>query len=60
MLLKDIPTEVSKSDVISYSEDTMFIPYIEDFDKLSPEDKIQKYSSMSVTKELIKILEEVS
>lgn len=58
--LKDIPTEVSKSDVISYSEDTMFIPYIEDFDKLSPEDKIQKYSSMSVTKELIKILEEVS
>lgn len=58
--LKDVPEDVDNSKVISYSEESMYIPYIQDFDKLSPEDKIQKYSSMSVTKELIKHLEEVN
>lgn len=57
--LKDVDDSISKRDIISYSEETMFIPYIEKFDSLSTESKIQKYSSMSVTKELIKYLEEV-
>lgn len=57
--LKDVDAGISYSDVISYEDSTMYIPYIEDFNTLSPEDKIQKYSSMNVTKELIKHLEEV-
>lgn len=57
--LKDVPENISKHNIISYNDDTLFIPYIEDFNKLSPEDKIQKYSSMNVTKSLIKYLEEV-
>lgn len=52
--VKDLP----KENIISYDESTMFIPYIENFDGLSPEDKVQKYSSMNVTKQLIKLLEE--
>lgn len=58
--LKDINSEVPRNKVISYDEETLFIPYIENFNTLSPEDKVQKYSSMSVTKELIKYLEEVN
>ena len=58
--LKDIDSNINKNKVISYDESTLFIPYIENFNKLSPEEKIQKYSSMSVTKELIKHLEEVN
>lgn len=57
--LKDVPDNLRKEDVISYSEDTMNIPYIEDFNDLSPEEKIQKYSSMKVIQRLINILEEV-
>ena len=57
--LTDVPPEIDIDKVISYSDRSMYIPYIEDFDKLSPEDKIQKYSSMDVTKELINYLEEV-
>lgn len=58
--LKDLPAIIDKSKVISYDESTMFIPYIEGFDDLSPELKVQKYSSMNVTKELIRFLEEVN
>ena len=57
--LKDVPTDVPKDLVVSYSEDTLNIPYIEDFDSLSAEDKIQKYSSMKVIQKFIDILEEV-
>ena len=57
--LKDVPTDVPKDLVVSYSEDTLNIPYIEDFDSLSAEDKIQKYSSMKVLQKFIDILEEV-
>lgn len=57
--LKDVPEDIDFSKVISYDQSSLNIPYIENFDALSPEDKIQKYSSMTVTKELIKRLEEV-
>ena len=55
---KDIPDSIDNKHVISYDDNTMYIPYIEDFDKLSPEEKVKKYSSMAVTKELIKFIEE--
>lgn len=57
--LKDVPEKIKKEDVISYSEATLNIPYIEDFDELSPEQRIQKYSTMAVCKRLINALEEV-
>lgn len=56
--LKDISDDVPKSHIISYSESTMYIPYIEDFDGKSLEMRVQMYSSMSVIKECIKFLEE--
>lgn len=57
--LKDAYADIPLEQIISYSEDTLNIPYIEGFDELSPEQKIMKYSSMPVIKELVKILEEV-
>lgn len=57
--LKDLKDDYDPQRVISYSDKTLNIPYIEDFDSLSPEDKIQKYSSMDVVKTLINVLEEV-
>ena len=56
--LKDAPENIDLSQIISYSEDTQYIPYIEDFDSLSLEDRIQKYSSMDILKNMIKLLEE--
>lgn len=56
---KDLPEDADISKCITYEENSLYIPYIENFDELSPEEKVQKYSSMDVTKELIKLLEEV-
>lgn len=58
--IKDVDVDIKRDLVISYDESTLFIPYIDNFNELSPEERIKKYSSMSVTKELIKYLEEVS
>lgn len=56
--LSDVPEDIPDSQVITYEDYTLNIPYIEDFNELSPEDKIQKYSSMPTVKQLIQILEE--
>lgn len=45
------------NDVISYSKDSLYVPFIKDFDILPPEVKIQKYSEMTVVKRLLDILE---
>lgn len=57
--LGDVPSDVNIQQVISYSPDTLNIPYIPDFKDLSPEARLTKYSSMPVTKKLINLLEEV-
>lgn len=57
--IHDVPEDISKEDVISYDASTLSIPYIDGFDKLSPEDRVKIYSSMDITKKLINILEEV-
>lgn len=57
--LKDVHGDIDLSTVISYNESTLNIPYIDDFENLSPEQRVQKYSSMPVTKQLLKVLEEV-
>ena len=59
MVLK-YDVDIDKDKLISYDDSTMYIPYIENFDELSPEDKIKKYSSMNVTKQLINLLEGTS
>lgn len=43
--------------IISYFHETMHIPYIENFDSLSIEDKMIRYSSMQIMKALIELLE---
>lgn len=54
--MKDAPDNAPQ--LISYSEDTLNIPYIEDFEELSPEERIQKYSSMQIMQTLVSTLEE--
>lgn len=43
--------------IISYSHDTLYIPHIERFADMSIEERIQRYSSMRVVKNIIDILE---
>lgn len=43
--------------LISYSMDTLNIPYIPNFDKLSHEEKMIKYSSMEIMKGIIDLME---
>lgn len=43
--------------IISYNNNTLHIDYIEDFDKLEPQEKIIKYSSMDIMKKTINLLE---
>lgn len=57
--LKDLPKGIELDHVISYSANTLYIPMIKDYDTLSREDRIQKYSSTSIVKKLIQYLEEV-
>lgn len=45
------------SRIISYFHETLHIPHINDFDDLSAEDKMMRYSNMQVTKFLISLLE---
>lgn len=54
--LKDAAS-LDKQHVISYSDETLYIPYIEDFENNSSEDKIKKYSTMPIMKTLIEYLE---
>lgn len=45
------------SRIISYFHETLHIPYIDNFDELSVEDKMNRYSNMKITKFLIDLLE---
>ena len=55
--LKDIPKGVPKSRVISYSQDTLFIKYIKDFNKLDHSQRISEYSSSKLMKSIFKLIE---
>ena len=57
--IKDAPEDANPLDVISYTEGTQYIPYIEGFEDLSVEERMTKYSSMKVIKRMIDLLEEV-
>lgn len=53
----DVPNDVPRSRVISYKEDTLFIPYVKSFNSLSESEKVQKYSSLKIVKQLISLIE---
>lgn len=53
----DVPKTVPKHRIISYKEDNLFIPFIEGFEKLDPDEIIAKYSSMGITKGIVSLLE---
>lgn len=55
--INDIPEDVPKSRIISYSEDTLYIPLIEDFDKCDAGEKMTKYSSTEIVKRIIALIE---
>lgn len=54
---KDISESVPRQRVISYKEDTLFIPYVQDFDKYDNTGKIGKYSDMGIVQKIIRLLE---
>lgn len=56
--IKDLPENIDRKDVISYEADTLNIPFIDDFEEISPEERIQKYSSMPILQTLVNKLEE--
>lgn len=56
--MADNKTSAVPSRIISYSHDTLYIPFIKDFSTLAPEEKISRYSSMPIIKQLIDLLEQ--
>ncbi len=55
--LKDKPASIPDSRTFSYSENTLFIPYIQDFDQLDSSMKLSKYSSLDAMKRIIRYTE---
>lgn len=55
--IKDLPEDIPKSRILSYSNDTLHIPYIQGFDELDSSSRIQKYSSMDAIKQIIRVIE---
>lgn len=55
--IKDIPEDIPKSRIFSYSENTLFIPHIKDFERLDSSIQIAKYSSMTAMKRIIQMVE---
>ena len=53
----DVDYNVPLSRVISYNANTLYIPYIKEFDKLSSSEKVQKYSSLKIMKQIISLIE---
>lgn len=55
--LKDAPADIPLGRIISYENTTQFIKYIKDFEKLDTSARISEYSSMSIVKNIIALLE---
>lgn len=54
---RDNYDDIVSSRIISYSGQTLNIPYIQDFDQLSSEDRMIKYSSMPIIKSILELIE---
>lgn len=55
--LADKPANIPNGRVISYSEETLFINYIEGFEHMDSSSRISEYSSMNIIKNIVKLLE---
>ena len=55
--LKDVPDGIPMGRIISYENSTQFIKYIKDFDKMDTSARISEYSSMSIVKNIVGLLE---
>ena len=55
--LEKLEITADNDHIISYSEDTLNIPYIDNFDEISIEEKMRLYTSMDITQKLISLLE---
>lgn len=55
--LEDVKFNVLLNRLISYSPQTLHIPFIKDFSELMSEDKVHKYYSMNITKVILELLE---
>lgn len=55
--LEDVDESIPRSRIISYKQDTLFIPYIKKFNELSTSEKVQKYSSLKIMKQLMGLIE---
>ena len=55
--VEDIPKEVPRSRIISYQEDTLYIPLVENFQELDKGERISKYSSMEIIKQIVSLIE---
>ena len=53
----DIPDNVPNSRIISYKDDTLFIPMIDGYDKLDDGQRISKYSSLEIVKNIVSMVE---
>jgi len=53
----DLPASIPKERVFSYSGETMYIPYVENFEKLDSSERISRYSSMRAMKQVIRCIE---
>ena len=55
--INDIPEDIPNNRVISYTQDTLFIPYVKGFMKADRSDRMKKYSSMDIVKSLVRLVE---
>lgn len=55
--LKDKPEWIPDGRVISYDESTLFINHVKGFDEMDSSARISAYSSMSIVKQLVALLE---
>lgn len=55
--LKDKPKNVPGSRIISYSDKTLYIPLIKGFEELDKSGQMKAYSSMSIVKKIIDLIE---
>lgn len=55
--INDIPQNIPRSRIISYNEETLYIPLIEGFEELDDSEKMSKYSSTEIVKRITALIE---
>lgn len=53
----DIPDNIPNSRIISYNDDTLFIPLVKGFNELDDGQRISKYSSFDIIKNVVSLVE---